>query len=335
MNQSIGIIIIGRNEGERLKRCFESIFRTSENIILPLKNIIYVDSGSTDESVSHAKSIGISVVALDMSIPFSASRGRNTGFNYLIEINPEVNYVQFIDGDCQLIDGWLHAAVKFLDSNKSYAIVCGRLKEQRPNASIYNQLCDIEWKGSTGDIDYCGGIFMIRAKAYKDANGMNPSIIAGEEPEFCIRLRLKEWKIFRIEHDMAWHDAGMTKFSQWWKRAKRTGFSYATGASIHGRTRFRHNVKEKRSSLFWGLLIPLIILITALSIDLKAFFIILIYPLLILRLYIRLYIQNRDSFNSLLYALNCILAKFPESIGILKFQFNKFFKRENRIIEYK
>ncbi len=334
MNKSIGVVIIGRNEGERLKRCFESVLETSENFLKTSKHIIYVDSGSTDNSVSLAKKMGISVVELDMSIPFSAARGRNAGYDYLMKINPSVNYVQFIDGDCQLIGGWFQAALEFLNSNKSYAIVCGRLREQHPDTSIYNRLCDIEWDGPVGEIDYCGGIFMIRTNAYIDIGGMNPKIIAGEEPELCIRLRLKGWKIFKIDHDMAWHDAGMTKFIQWWKRAKRTGFSYAIGASLHGKTKFRHNVKEKKSSLLWGVIIPIIIIIIS-FIDFRGFILFGIYPLLILRLYIRLYIQSRKYFNSLLYATNCILAKFPEAIGIVKFQLNKLFKRENHIIEYK
>lgn len=335
MNKSLGVVIIGRNEGERLKRCFESVLGTSGNILGTSKNIIYVDSGSTDNSVSLAEKMEISVVELDMSIPFSAARGRNAGFDYLMKINPEVDYVQFIDGDCQLIDGWLKEAVEFLKTQKTYAVVCGRLREQNPDKSIYNRLCDIEWDGTVGDIGSCGGIFMIRAEAYKEVGGMNPTIIAGEESEMCIRLRLKDWKIFRLDHDMAWHDAEMTKFSQWWKRSKRSGYAYALGASVHGKSKFRHNIKQKRSSLFWGLTVPLIITIISLAIDMRLFLLFGVYPLLIFRLYIRLYKQNRNHFNSLLFASNCYIAKFPQLIGIMKFYFNQLLKRENRIIEYK
>jgi len=335
MNKLVAIVIIGRNEGDRLKRCFESVFRTSMNIIGTSKNIIYVDSGSTDNSVLLAQNMGITVVDLDMSSPFSAARGRNVGFNHLLEINSDIKYVQFIDGDCQLIDGYLQKAVKFLDSEQSYAVVCGRLREQNPDKSIYNRLCDIEWDGTVGDIESCGGIFMAKAKAYKDVGGMNPSIIAGEESDLCIRLRLRNWKIFRIDHDMAWHDAEMTKFSQWWKRSKRTGYSYALGASIHGKTRFHHFVRQRRSAMFWGLVIPLVIAICSLKINLWLLLLFGIYPLLILRLYLRLYKQNRNHFNSFLFAFNCIIAKFPQVLGIIKFKINQLFKRENQIIEYK
>jgi len=335
MNKSIGVVIIGRNEGERLKRCFESVLETSKNIPGMSKKIVYVDSGSTDNSISIAKNLGIPFVELDRSIPFSAARGRNAGFDYLMSINSELEYVQFVDGDCQLIDGWLKNAVDFLNNNKSYAIVCGRLRERHPDKSIYNRLCDIEWNGSIGDSDSCGGIFMIRAKAYKDVGGMNSTVIAGEESEMCIRLRLKDWKIFRLDHDMAWHDAEMTKFSQWWKRAKRTGYAYALGSSIHGKTKFRHNIKQRESALFWGLIIPFVIIIISIVIDLRLFFLVGIYPLLIIRLYIHQYKQNPNHFSSLLYASNCIIAKFPQSIGIIKYQFNQLFNKENRIIEYK
>jgi len=164
MNKSIGVVIIGRNEGERLKRCFESVIETSVGILKSSKNIIYVDSGSTDNSVSLAKNLGISIVELDMSIPFSAARGRNAGFELLMTINPGVDYVQFVDGDCELINGWLKEAVEFLNYQEGYAVVRGRLRERYPYKSIYNRLCDIEWDGPAGDIDSCGGIFMIRAQ---------------------------------------------------------------------------------------------------------------------------------------------------------------------------
>lgn len=327
-NPVISAVIIGRNEGERLHKCIASV-------IGKVSHIVYVDSGSEDNSVSYAENLGVTVVELDMNKPFTAARGRNTGFEALMKINPDSQYVQFVDGDCELADGWIDEASDFLNSNNSNAIVCGRLRERYPDASIYNRLCHIEWNGKTGEIDSCGGIFMIRSEVYRDVGGMNPLVIAGEEPEMCLRIRLKNWKISRISHDMGWHDANMKKFSQWWKRSVRSGYAYILGASIHGKTEYRHFVQQTLSILYWGFLIPLIICAISYLTNGTALFLFGLYPLMIFRIYIRSDKKNESKSDSLLYSINCIIAKFPQMIGMIKFCLNRLSSKKSRIIEYK
>ena len=119
---AIGVVVIGRNEGARLKRCLESI--VSEGV-----KVVYVDSGSTDDSVETARGLGAEVVELDMSIPFCAARARNAGYQRLVESSPYVSFVQFVDGDCELIDDWLGFAVESLLSLSDHAVVAGWLRE--------------------------------------------------------------------------------------------------------------------------------------------------------------------------------------------------------------
>ena len=73
---NIGIVVIGRNEGNRLKISLLSAI--GEN-----RTVVYVDSGSTDDSVQLAHSLGAKVIELDMSNQFSAARARNTGLFHL------------------------------------------------------------------------------------------------------------------------------------------------------------------------------------------------------------------------------------------------------------
>src|SRR4249919_2565668 len=94
----VGVVAIGRNEGERLRKCLESVNRTAEWVV-------YVDSGSTDGSAAMAR---------DMGVPFTAGRARNEGFRRLREVAPSLAYVQFVDGDCELIEYWLEKAVVYL-----------------------------------------------------------------------------------------------------------------------------------------------------------------------------------------------------------------------------
>ena len=138
-----GVVIIGRNEGDRLRRCVQSVHSISATRV-------YVDSGSTDNSVEMARAMGVEVVTLDMNLPFTAARARNAGFHRLLTIARDLRYVQFIDGDCEIIDGWLQRATAFLNEQPGVAIVCGRLRERFPERSIYNRLCDMEWDRPPG-----------------------------------------------------------------------------------------------------------------------------------------------------------------------------------------
>src|SRR5215472_6326791 len=127
---SIGVVAIGRNEGERLRRCLESVVRQADAVV-------YVDSGSTDGSVALARSLGVETVELDLSIPFTAARARNAGLRRLLEVDPAVEFVQFVDGDCEIVPGWLERAAEELATRPDVAIVCGRRRERFPQASAY------------------------------------------------------------------------------------------------------------------------------------------------------------------------------------------------------
>ena len=215
----IGIVLIGRNEGERLRQCFES---------LPQKiPIVYVDSASTDDSVELARRYEAEVVELDPGRPFTAARARNEGLAHLLERYPRTRMVQFIDGDCQLEKGWLTAAATFLGENSRAAAVCGRRRERYPSASFYNRICDEEWATPVGCTQACGGDVMIRVTSMRSAGCYDEALIAGEEPELCARLRDSGWTIWRLDEPMTIHDAAIFHFTQWWRRAIRSGYGYA------------------------------------------------------------------------------------------------------------
>ncbi|BBH45959.1 hypothetical protein KU43P_24360 [Pseudomonas sp. KU43P] len=227
METGIGVVVIGRNEGMRLERCLASLAKGADQVV-------YVDSGSTDGSVQRARSHGVEVLALDMSIPFTAARARNEGFACLLQLCPNLRHVQFVDGDCEVVAGWLASAQAFLDGHPEVAVVCGRRRERFPERSIYNHLCDLEWDTPVGEAKACGGDALMRVEAFRDVSGYRPGLIAGEEPELCVRLRARGWKIWRLDAEMTLHDAAMTRFSQWWRRCIRGGYAFAEGAYLHG-----------------------------------------------------------------------------------------------------
>ena len=242
---SIGVVVIGRNEGNRLKECLLSVLGN-------VKTVVYVDSASSDGSVELARRLGVEVVELDLSIPFTAARARNAGFEYLLQIEPSVEFVQFVDGDCLVVEGWLQKATKVLNDKPEIVVVCGRRREEFPINSVYNRLCDIEWNTPVGEAKACGGDAMMRVLALKQVGGFNPTLIAGEEPELCVRLRQAGGKIMRIDAEMTLHDAQITHFKQWWKRSIRNGHAYAEGAWMHGKPPEKHWLKESRRIWVWG-----------------------------------------------------------------------------------
>src|SRR5690349_18516545 len=102
----LGVVAIGRNEGERLRLCLESLIRSAT-----VRGDVYVDSGSTDGSVALAQSLGVDVVHLDLTEKFTAARARNAGWRRLVQLYPDIRYVQFVDGDCEVVEGWLEKSL--------------------------------------------------------------------------------------------------------------------------------------------------------------------------------------------------------------------------------
>jgi GT2 family glycosyltransferase len=257
---AVGVVAIGRNEGERLRRCLDVLAGQDATVV-------YVDSDSSDDSVVLARARGIEVVELDMSLPFSAARARNAGFERLLRIDPEVRFVQFLDGDCEVADGWLERGRRVLEEQPGAAVVFGRRNERFPERSIYNRLADIEWNMpiTIGNGDEaavaCGGDAMIRATALRAVGGYNPSIPAGEEPELCQRLRHAGYSVVRLDAEMTWHDLAMFRFSQWARRQFRTGYGgldFATRFGRRGENPFRRQI---RSARFWALAWPLAMIV--------------------------------------------------------------------------
>lgn len=328
LKQETGAVVIGRNEGVRLNICLESMTGL-------IDKIVYVDSGSTDGSVELANSKGVTVVSLDMTQPFTAARARNAGFAALIDNNPQLTFVQFIDGDCELNPHWLKLAVAFLTDHPDYVVVCGRRRERFPNHSVYNLLCDIEWNTPTGETNACGGDALMRIDAFKKAGGYRDNLIAGEEPELCFRLRQNSWRIYRLDAEMTLHDAAMSRFSQWWQRTKRAGFAFAEGSYLHGKSAEKYWVKETRSIVLWGGLLPAVLLTTGLF--LSPWFLLggLIYPLQIVRIGLFRPVDRNSRLNSLVYGFFVVLGKFPQAAGAARFILLKLSSKEAKLIEYK
>ncbi len=323
----VGLVAIGRNEGDRLRQCLLSV-------IGKVAHIVYVDSGSTDGSIELARSLGVDVVELDLSTPFTAARARNAGFAHLLQKEAQIEFVQFVDGDCEVVEGWLDTALAQLEAQSNVAVVCGRRRERFPEQSFYNRLCDMEWDTPIGEATACGGDSMMRVEAFQQVGGFNPALIAGEEPELCVRLRQKEWKILRIDAEMTLHDAQILHFSQWWKRALRAGHAYAEGAWMHGHGT-GHWRRASWSIWFWGFYLPLLALGLAWLSHGLTLLLFVGYPVLASRIFLKQRRQNICTQHAALYALSCVVGKFAQIGGTLGFLRTRLLGTKSTLIEYK
>jgi len=328
--ERIGAVVIGRNEGERLRQCLVSLAGSG----IP---VVYVDSGSTDGSPQLARDLDAAVEQLDMSQPFTAARARNAGFERLEDIVPDLEFVQFVDGDCQVSEGWVAKAVDEMHAHTDAAVICGRRRERDPPRSVYNLLCDLEWNTPIGEAEECGGDALLRVSAFREVGGYNPSVIAGEEPEMCLRLRSRGWKVLRIDAEMTLHDAAMTRFGQWWRRTVRAGHAFAELAARGARSA----LKQRRSMLFWGCGVPLVWAVMLVGAGLLNQS--LIWPNLLWGGYLvlawKIY-RYRRRFNdtpraAASYAFFTVLGKFAQLKGLLLYYINRWRGRKTAIIEYK
>jgi GT2 family glycosyltransferase len=254
----------------------------------------------------------------------------------LRQLAPDIEFVQFVDGDCEIVDGWLQRAQQELAAKPELAVVCGRRREQYPQATAYNRLCDIEWDTPVGEAKACGGDSMMRVSAFEQVGGFNAALIAGEEPELCVRLRQKGWKIERLDAEMTLHDAQMTRFEQWSKRSQRAGYAYAEGFWMHGNTSERHWRKETLSIWGWGFVLPVVAFGTAWFTHGWSLWLLTGYPLLTYRIYRRMQRQrNLPAKDAALYAIFCVLARFTQLQGQILFHQRRLLGQGSNLIEYK
>ncbi|MGG7566227.1 glycosyltransferase family 2 protein [Rhodovulum sp. DZ06] len=336
----IGLVAIGRNEGARLRACLTRARALADaGAIGPM---VYVDSGSTDDSVATAEELGVQVVHLDTSDGFTAGKARNAGAAALAALPSPPALIQFVDGDAVLDEGWLPKARAALEEDPTLAATAGRRREMHPGASIFNRMCDMEWNTPVGLADAIGGDALYRADAFHAVSGFDPGFICGEEPELNRRLRAAGWRIRRLDAEMTLHDAAMTAWSQHFKRTERAGWAFAEGADRFGAAPDRYNAREAKRIWFWGLAVPAGILGCALlglvwpPFWIAALLGLLAYPAMALKVARWRRGAHGDPWpHALLYGALVMLGKPWEALGALRYHRGKARGERARIIEYK
>ncbi|UAK23434.1 glycosyltransferase [Sphingomonas nostoxanthinifaciens] len=330
----VGVVVIGRNEGQRLKDCLQSV--------RDIEHVAYVDSGSTDGSQAYARSLGMTVVELAVPPNFTAARARNAGLAALLAAAPDLAFVQMVDGDCTVQPEWIATALDALAQVPDLAAVFGRRRERFPDASRYNALCDWEWDVPVGEVDACGGDVMLRVAALVEAGGYPDEMIAGEEPDLSARMRARGWRLWRIAPEMTLHDAAMTRFGQWWNRTRRSGHAFAELAQRHPKLKTPDYVRICRRIILWGGVLPGLAMLGVVLAPLASlrwlalsFAIIGLFCLNSAR--IARGERRRGMAPALASASGALLmiGKLPQFLGLVRFHLNRWSGRRPRLIEYK
>lgn len=324
----VGIVAIGRNEAARLPSCLASARSSGARVV------VYVDSGSVDGSPDLAREMACEVVELDPQLPFSAGRARNEGVDRLREVGGDLEFVQFLDADCELVDGWLARGVELLQGEPDVVAVCGQRREAHPDRSVYNLVTDIEWRRPSGDTHMFAGDALVRLASFSQAGGFRAGLIAGEEPELCVRLRKAGGRIVRLPLDMTRHDAAMSRFSQWWRRQVRSGHAYAEIAAVHLPRVEAYWVRRLASIAGWGALPFLAFLGAPFSGGWSL--LLLALPLLLWLRVFRAYRSAVGTRPAGIYATACVLGKVAELQGVVKYAWRRLLsRRPSGLIEYK
>jgi cellulose synthase/poly-beta-1,6-N-acetylglucosamine synthase-like glycosyltransferase len=323
----LSVVIIGRNEGERLERCI----RSAQGIAgwAPAE-ILYVDSGSTDGSCDLAARLGATVLALSPGA-FTAARARNLGWRHAAG-----DLILFLDGDTILNSDFPLAALAELQKDSTNAAAWGHRREICPCLSIYVRVLDLDWVYAPGETLYCGGDVLIRRTALEAVNGFDETLIAGEEPEMCRRMRNAGWHIQHIDHPMTLHDLAITRFSQYWRRSQRAGYAFAAISSRFRGTPDPMWLADSRRNyvrgIFW-LISPIAAL--AASIVLGSLLPLAFWLLLLLAFAARTAWQSRwkgaSASTLFLFGVHSHLQQIPILFGQSQFLFNQ----NKALMEYK
>lgn len=184
----LSVVVIGRNEADNLRRCFESIYRAIQ--VCPsvdIDSVIYVDSGSADASVMVAKCYADRVFVLD-SEP-TAAAGRKVGH---LMANGDI--ILFLDGDMELDQDWLEPALRELAENPSLAGVCGQRDDCyvcKATNEVISVRKNVYGADKTRVAPHFGGAVMLRKYSLDLVGSYNPFLRSGEEPELYARLRAR------------------------------------------------------------------------------------------------------------------------------------------------
>jgi glycosyltransferase involved in cell wall biosynthesis len=327
----LSVVVVGRNEGERLVRCLESVAAASQ----PAGSweVIYVDSASSDGSVERAARLGAQVISVAPIRPCAAV-GRNAGWRAA-----RAATVLFLDGDTVLSPDFVHQALEEFCDPK-VGVIFGDRRESNPGGSIYNRVLDLDWIIPPGPVEFCGGEALVRRQVLEAVGGYDDRVMAAEDTELCARIRSSGYTILHVDRPMVQHDLAITRFSQYWRRALRTGYAYAqVSEQIRPEDSPAWYRQAQRNRPHGAAIIAMILGGTIIAAEKRSVVPLLILAAILTALAVRTAIRSRwkkvPFTTRLLHGLHSHLVQIPLLLGQLKYRLDRFSGRATELIEYK
>ena len=316
----ITFIVIGRNVENTIQICIESIYKSVAINGLSDYEILYVDSSSTDRTLS-----------LLTAYPDLRKYLIVTGYNPAVARNigakeSKGGYLVFLDGDMELIPDFL---TTILDSEKrpKYKFVSGDLVNyfyEYRNFSFINALPYFGHKLDADRIEtIVGGVFCIDKRLYQSVDGMREYFVLYEDYDLGLRLARKGIFLTRLKEVFVnHHTISYMSFERMKDMLRKGNFLYAGLL----------NRKHLTNKYFWKVLIrssyTLLCLFGCLVL-LPFLGIIALLPYFLLILLRSALQKNRVSYNFGYFCMYFILKDFQELWGTFF-----FFPSKNGKVKY-
>lgn len=197
MDHNVSIVIIGRNEELGIHKCLEAAVTAASRI--GGAEMIYIDSHSTDNTVSIAKEYGFTAIPLSPDVRLSPSAGRFWGTQ-----QAQGEFVLFLDADTLIHPDFLPVALARFDANVAIGGVNGFIDDFNEAGE---QVFDIDERfDCVTDVKWLRGpACLYRRKALLEVGSFNPELATEEEAELGLRLVRHGWKLKLIPQKMAVH----------------------------------------------------------------------------------------------------------------------------------
>lgn len=191
----LGVVVITKDQSWNVERLLRSVAAEA-----PGAPVVLVDSASVDQTVALAARHPIDVLRLDEGQQLTAAAGRAVGTAAL----PRAELVLFLDGDMELVPGWLAAAVATLDAHPGIAAVSGLIAD-RPRDARGPGAAAPDAPGDPIDVPHTGGVALHRRAVLDAVGGFTAHLRSDEEPELCVRIRHAGHRVVRLPRPAVWH----------------------------------------------------------------------------------------------------------------------------------
>ncbi|MCL4488735.1 MAG: glycosyltransferase [Chloroflexi bacterium] len=196
----LSIVLISRNQEWNIARLIESVLAATARVAS--KEIVLVDSASSDKTIEIAQHYPISILRLRPGQRLTSHAGRYVGTRFT-----SGDYVLFLDGDMALCPGWLERALAVMRDQPDVAAITGHWYDypRADGTAGSPNPAQLKLADRDTDVSRVGGAAMYRRSVLEQVGTFNPYFYSDGEPELCVRIRHAGYRILRLGSPIAFH----------------------------------------------------------------------------------------------------------------------------------